>query len=75
VVGADQGIVRVFRDDLPAGEAVNLYAAERALSPVLPFGVFEMRAGDNFLFLHLTGKDPRSTGVSFELVEIVLEKQ
>jgi len=28
---------------------------------VIPLGTFEMREGDNMLFLHLTGKDPRST--------------
>ena len=29
VLGPDQGILRVFERDRPAGEAVNLYAAER----------------------------------------------
>ncbi len=74
VVGPDQGILRVFRDDIPAGEAVNLYSPERSLSAILPLGVYDMKEGPNTLFLHLTGKDARSAGVNFELVEIVFEK-
>jgi hypothetical protein len=74
VLGPDQGILRVFRDDVPVGDAANLYAPARDVSGVLALGVFEMKAGDNSLFLHLTGKDPRSTGVNLELVEIVFER-
>ncbi|MGZ7066256.1 MAG: hypothetical protein ACXVI6_07870, partial [Candidatus Aminicenantales bacterium] len=76
VTGPDQGIVQVYRNDLPAGEAVNLYAAARAVSAVLPLGVFEMAAGDNLLFLELVGKDARSkgTGIGMDLVEIIFER-
>ena len=45
VLGPDQGILRVFERDRPAGEAVNLYAAERAVGAPLALGVFEMRGG------------------------------
>ncbi len=74
VTGPDQGIVQVFRNDVPAGEGVNLYAAARAVSAVLPLGVFEMGAGDNLLFLELVGKDARSRAIGMELVEIVFER-
>jgi hypothetical protein len=74
VLGPDQGIVRVFRDDVPSGGPANLYAADRAVSGLLPLGVFELTAGDNSLFLHLTGKDAKSTGTNMDLVEIVFEK-
>jgi len=74
VLGPDQGILRLFERDRPAGEPANLYAPARALSGELPLGVFEMRRGENVLYLHLTGADPRSKGIGFALVEIIFEK-
>lgn len=74
VVGPDQGIVRVYANDLPAGIEANLYAAERSVRGVLPLGEHDMKAGENLLFLRLTGKDPRSTGTNLDLVEIVFER-
>jgi hypothetical protein len=72
--GPDQGIVQIFRHDVPMGEVVNLYAENRSLSDVLPLGVHDMREGDNIVFLHLVGKDERSSGIGLDLVEIVFEK-
>jgi hypothetical protein len=74
VLGPDQGIVRVFERDRPAGEAVNLYAAERAVGGPLRLGTFEMRKGENIVYLHLVGSDPRSKGMGFELAELIFEK-
>ncbi len=74
VLGPDQGILRIFERDQPSGEPANLYAPARALSGELPLGVFEMRRGENAVYFHLTGSDPRSKGMGFDLVEIVFEK-
>ena len=74
VLGPDQGILRLFERDKPAGEAVNLYAAERAASDALSLGIFEMRKGDNVIYLHLAGADPRSKGLGFDLAEIIFER-
>ena len=74
VLGPDQGILRVFERDRPAGEAVNLYAAERAVGGPLRLGTFEMRKGENIVYLHLVGADPRSKGMGFELAELIFEK-
>ncbi len=74
VLGPDQGILRVFERDRPAGEAVNLYAAERAVGGPLRLGTFEMRKGENVVYLHLVGADPRSKGMGFELAELIFEK-
>lgn len=35
---------------------------------------FEMRRGENVLYLHLVGPDPRSKGLGFDLAEIVFER-
>jgi hypothetical protein len=74
VLGPDQGILRVFERDRPAGEAVNLYAAERAVGGPTRLGTFEMRKGENTVYLHLVGADPRSKGMGFELAELIFEK-
>jgi hypothetical protein len=72
--GPDQGIVQIFRHDVPVGDTVNLYAETRSLSDVLPLGVHPMRAGDNILFLNLVGKDARSSGIGLDLVQLVFER-
>jgi hypothetical protein len=64
----------MFQHDRPVGEAVNLYAPDRNLSPVLPLGVQEMSYGDNLFFLHLVGQDVRSAGMGLDLVEVVFER-
>jgi hypothetical protein len=74
VLGPDQGILRIFERDRPAGTAVNLYAAERAVSGPLPLGIFEMRRGENIVYVHLVGADPRSKGMGFDLAELIFEK-
>jgi hypothetical protein len=74
VAGPDQGILRIFERDRPAGEAVNLYAPERAVSGPFPLGVFDLRRGDNTVSFHLVGADPRAKGMNLDLAEIVFER-
>jgi hypothetical protein len=74
VLGPDQGILRLFERDRPAGQPANLSAPERAASGEMPLGTFEMRKGENTVYLHLVGADPRSKGLGFELAEIIFER-
>lgn len=74
VLGPGQGIVQLFERDKPAGPAVDLYASERAVGGPLSLGVHEMRKGENVLYLHLVGADPRATGIGLDLVEIIFER-
>lgn len=74
VLGPDQGIVRLFERDKPAGRAANLYAPERTIGGPLPLGTFEMRAGENIVYLHLVGRDPRAKGMGLDLAEIIFER-
>ena len=75
VAGPDQGILRVFERDRPAGEAVNLYAPERAVAGPLTLGTFEMKKGENIVYLHLVGSDTRAKGMGMDLAEIIFEKE
>jgi hypothetical protein len=74
VLGPDQGILRLFERDRPAGQVVNLYAPLRTIGGPLPLGTFEMHKGENVIYLHLVGRDPRSQGLGFDLVEIIFER-
>jgi hypothetical protein len=75
VLGPDQGILRMFERDRPAGEAVNLFAAERVVSEPLALGVFAMERGENVIYLHLVGADPGAKGMGMDLCELIFEKQ
>jgi hypothetical protein len=74
VAGPDQGILRVFERDRPAGDAVNLYAPERAVAGPLTLGTFDMKKGENIVYLHLVGSDPMAKGMGMDLAEIIFEK-
>ncbi len=74
VLGPDQGIVRIYERDRPAGRAVNLYAAERTIGEPAELGVFEMARGANVVYLTLVGADPRAKGLGMDLVEIIFER-
>jgi hypothetical protein len=72
--GPDQAVLQMFRDDMPFGDPVNLYAQKRQLSPELPLGILDMKKGDNLLFLHLIRKNALSSGLGLDLVQIIFEK-
>lgn len=74
VLGPDQGIVRIYERDRPAGRAVNLYAAERTIGDPAELGVFEMACGANVVYLTLVGADPRAKGLGMDLAEIIFER-
>jgi hypothetical protein len=72
--GPDQAIVRLFRHDNPEGEAVDLYAGKQEASPLIPLGVLDMDQGNNVIYFVLTGKNPLSSGLGLDLVEVVFER-
>lgn len=74
IMGPDQAQVQQHLYDHPVGDPVNLYAEERCLSQVLPLSVLELEQGDNVVYLHLVGKDERSTGLGLDIVELVFER-
>ncbi len=74
ILGPAQGILRLYLNDLPAGDPADFYAAERKVGPVMILGEFDFEAGANSVFLTLVGKNPRSRGLGFELAEIVFER-
>ncbi len=74
MTGPSQGKVRLFRNEEPLGEPVDLYAAERAKSAPLLLGTVELEAGGNILFFRSAGKNPASRGIDIDFVGITLER-
>jgi len=74
ILGSEQGIVQLARNDRPAGEPVDLYAPKRTKSELLPLGELDLMAGENEVVLRIAGKNKKSWSQGLELAEIVLEK-
>ncbi len=74
LLGPDQGIIQLARNDRPAGEPVDFYAEKRCKSELVPLGELNLRAGENEIVLRLAGKNAKSLGLSLDLAELVLEK-
>jgi hypothetical protein len=74
VTGPSSGRLRLFRNEEPLGEAVDLYAVERARSGPLLLGEAALEAGGNILFFRSAGKNAASSGIDIDLVSIILER-
>jgi hypothetical protein len=74
IEGPAQAVVQVFRNEVAIGDAADLYAPERRKGRVVPLGVLDMKEGDNKLMFKLTGKNPQSAGLGFDLYKIIFER-
>ncbi len=74
VKGPAQGRVQLFVDEAPVGEVADLWAAAREKSPEIPLATLDLDEGANALLFKVTGKNERSTGAAFDLIEIICER-
>jgi hypothetical protein len=74
IAGPAQGIVQLVRNEAAAGDAVDLYAAERAKVPAHVMGTMPLDEGPNRLFFKLVGRHPSATGLGLQIVRIVCER-
>jgi len=74
VQGPDQARVQLSENERAIGEVVDLFAAERRKSAVLPLGVLELKEGTNPVFLKIVGKNAASTGLGVDLVTLRFER-
>jgi len=70
IAGPDAGIVQMLRDDQPVGEPIDFYAPRRVKTRALKLAELNLTRGPNHLFFALVGKNEKSTGKGFDLVEI-----
>jgi hypothetical protein len=71
VKGPGQAKVQLFQNENPVGEAVDLYAEALAKSDRILLGHLELTEGKNNLMFKLTGKHEKSSGLGFDLVQVV----
>lgn len=71
VQGPEQGCVQLFENEVPAGEPVDLYAAQAARSPRLKLGTLAFAEGDNPVMLKLVGKHEKAAALGLDLISIV----
>jgi hypothetical protein len=74
VTGPSQGKLRLFRNEEPLGEPVDLYTTVRAKSGPLSLGDVDLEKGGNILFFRSAGRNPASQGIDLDLITIVLER-
>lgn len=74
IKGPQQAIVQLFRDEAPAGPALDLFSAERHPADNQYIGTLELEEGPNNLMFKLTGKNDQSQGLGFDLRSIICEK-
>ena len=74
IAGPTQGRVQLFADEVPAGPAVDLYAASRSQTAELVLGELELHEGRNPVMFKIVGKDGRSSGLGLDLYRIVFRR-
>ena len=71
--GPSAAIVQLFRHERAIGAPADLFSSERKQSGLITLGEFDFEQGLNEVFFKLTGKNPQSTGLDFDLVRVVFE--
>ncbi len=74
VTGPDQGQIQMFRNERPAGEAVDLFSRRRQKSKLLLLGELPLQAGKNHLFFRLIGKNPQSASLGFTPISFLFSR-
>jgi D-arabinan exo alpha-(1,3)/(1,5)-arabinofuranosidase (non-reducing end) len=72
--GPDQAVVQLFRDEAPVGKAVDFYAPKRKRREPQFLGSLELEEGPNALMFKLVGKNQASSGLRFDLRNIICER-
>jgi hypothetical protein len=74
IAGPAQGRVQLFRNEVPIGEAADLYSAERKKTSEIPMGELDLSEGANRVMFKIVGKNEQSSGLGFDVYRIVFEK-
>ncbi len=71
VRGPEQGCVQLFENEVPAGEAVDLYAETPAKSGRVTLGELSLAEGDNPVMLKLVRKNHQARAVGLDLIAVI----
>ncbi|MHB0960608.1 MAG: glycoside hydrolase family 172 protein [Pirellulaceae bacterium] len=74
VKGPEQAVVQLYRDEMPAGEAVDLYAEQRRASGPLTLGTIDVEEGVATLLFKLVRKNDKSAGFGLDLATVECQR-
>ena len=74
VRGPEQGVVQLFRDEVPVGEAVDMFAEEPAKSGKVRLATVPFEKGDNPVMLKLVRKNEKSKALGLDLIQVICER-
>ncbi len=74
VKGPAQGQVQLSRDEAPAGPRVDFYAEARERTLGVEMGTLELAEGTNHLMFKIVGKNEKSQGQAFDVINVICEK-
>ncbi len=75
VKGPAQGKVQIFVDEAPVGKVVDLYAEKREKASEVSLATLDLKEGDNRILFKVTGKNGKSAGFDFDVINIICEKE
>lgn len=71
VRGAEQGCVQLFENEVPVGEAVDLYGEAAAKSGRVTLGELSLAEGDNPVMLKLVRKNDQARALGLDLIAVI----
>ncbi len=74
IEGPAQGQVQLSMDEAPVGPMVDFYAESRQRSPGVDMGTLELAEGSNNLTFKIMGKNEKSEGQAFDVINVICEK-
>lgn len=72
--GPEQGLVQLFRDEAPVAPALDLYNDKLLRARDLHAGKLDFEEGPNELLFKIVGHNENSSGLGFDLANIIFEK-
>ena len=74
IAGPMQGKVQLFKNEVPVGDAADLYAAERVKTPEISMGELDLSEGANRVMFKIVDKNERSSGLGLDVYRVIFEK-
>lgn len=74
IQGPKQAQVQLYRNEVPAGEPIDMYAKDRVRKDKLVLGVVDVEEGAGSLTFKLVGKNDDADGWGLDLATIHCEK-
>jgi hypothetical protein len=72
--GPAQGQVQLSMDEAPVGPMVDFYAESRQRAAGVEMGTLELAEGVNNLLFKIVGKNEKSQGQAFDVINVICEK-